>query len=468
MRRWGRGRRWIGRTGLALAVLATLTVMMTTAWVGRAVADRSTDRSASIRPELAALHRALDEGTAERMQAEFPEGYVFMNVLYGLAWTDLAAAGHADSREAQLEAGRAVEHLRSPAGTAPFSASLSPPHGVFHAGWLLLLEAQLAALEPEGSANRRQMATDAETVAQAFAVSLFGGRSPFLEAYPGQSWPVDSVVAVAALRTADRVSGADHAALIDRWLTRAGQLVDPATGLLPHRTDPASGRASEGPRATSQSIIQRFWPTVDPAGAARSYGRFRELFVTSKLGGVGVREYLPGVEGPGDVDSGPLVLGLSASASAVTIGAARAQGDQGLATALTQEAEVLGTRIGGQRRYLFGRAPAADAFLAWARATPVAPAAPQPDLVVWWPVLLVLPWLAVLAMWWLVLALLRRRRRRRRARAEEAGEPDGPESTDEAAVIGDGDDEDDYDDEDDDGVDRWARYEHGALDPLRP
>lgn len=394
---------------MAALVAVTAALAAATVWVGRAVADRDLDRSDQVRAELAELRRGLDGGSAERMQGQFPEGYFFMYVLYGLSWTNLAAAGRADPVVARAEAGLAAARLDADAGRAPFTESLTPRYGVFYAGWSLLLHAELAAVGPGGRdpAATRRVTDEAEALAEAFAAPLDGDGSPFLASYPGGSWPVDSVVAMAALRRADKVAGTHHGALVDRWVARAAPLVDPATGLLPHRTDPETGRAVEAPRASSQSIIGRFWPLVDPAGAPVTYGRFRELFVTSRLGAAGVREHLPGDDGGGDVDSGPLLAGVSASSTTVTIAAARANGDLGLATALTQEAEASRLPLLG-RRYLLGAEPVADAFVAWARSVPPAPGSVQPDLVVWWPLPLALPW-AVVAGAWVALAVRRRR-----------------------------------------------------------
>ena len=114
-----------------------------------------------------------------------------------------------------------------------------------------------------------------------------------------------------------------------------------------------------------------------------------------------MRKYPRGSEGSGDVDSGPLVLGVSASASASTVAlaAARIVGDAELASDLDREAELLGlpTRWGGERRYRLGLLPVGDAFLAWAR-TRVAGSPLTPD----WPrvrrlwEILVLPFLVPL------------------------------------------------------------------------
>jgi hypothetical protein len=278
-----------------------------------------------------------------------------------------------------------------------------------------MLEAQRCALTGgEVVASCNDLRRRAEVVAASYEQALADGSSPFLASYRGQSWPVDNVVAIAALRRADQVTGADHGSLIDRWKDRALTLADPTTGLLPHRTDALTGNALGGTRATSQSIIQRFWPLIDPAGAPAAYARYRELFVTTTLGLAGIREYPAGTDGPGDVDSGPLILGVSASASVVTAGAALGHGDEGLAAALLHEVDVFGlpVDVGVGRRYAFGVLPVADAFIAWARSTPPTAATDHPAVMVWWPLALVPPWLAVLVVWYAVFAVVRRRRPR--------------------------------------------------------
>lgn len=102
--------------------------------------------------------------------------------------------------------------------------------------------------------------------------------------------------------------------------------------------------------------------------------------MVTRLGLHGVAEYPPerrsaaeaaGEVLQGNVDSGPLFLGLSLSALAVAIGAARANGDVALAEALAHAAELAGVQMGvTQKRALFGQLPVADAFLAWVKAMP--------------------------------------------------------------------------------------------------
>ncbi|MBP2349580.1 hypothetical protein JOF29_000663 [Kribbella aluminosa] len=185
--------------------------------------------------------------------------------------------------------------------------------------------------------------------------------------------------------------------------------LDPATGLLPHQVLPQV----TGARGSSQAMIQRFLVDIDPTFARSQYQLFRDKFVT----GLGIRECPKGTAGRGDVDSGPLVLGMSLSATVVGMGAARAHHDS-LANRLSRTGELVGMPFSGLRtkRYLFGAVPIGDAFLAWSTSARPLVATDQPageGSSGWWR----LPWLALL--WLPVLLLwgalrLRHRGRRRK------------------------------------------------------
>ncbi|MFD0823637.1 hypothetical protein ACFQ0D_36140, partial [Micromonospora zhanjiangensis] len=225
----------------------------------------------------------------------------------------------------------------------------------------------------------------------------------------------------ASLRLHDALLPARFGGTVTRWLAGVRQRLDPRTGLLPRRVDPETGAPAEVARATSQGMLQRFLVEIDQAFAREQYLAFRRDFVASPLGlGPAVREYPRGVTGPADVDSGPLPLGVSLSATAVTIGAAQVQGDASLAAALANYGELAGLPLDTPfgKRYVFGLLPIGDAFLAWAKTTRpwLAPTPdPPPAVVTWWwrtPLLSlllllgVLPWLPAL-----VRPVVRRRRR---------------------------------------------------------
>ena len=186
-----------------------------------------------------------------------------------------------------------------------------------------------------------------------------------------------------------------------------------------------TGAPIEGSRGSSQSVIQRFLPEIDPEFARSQYLLFRKQFRSLPLGlGPAIREYPAGTDGVGDVDSGPLVLGVSFSATVVGLGAARVQGDARLADALGNYGDFAGLPIDtlSTRRYAFGLLPIGDAFLAWSKTArtfaAAPPAAPPPDLWWWWRTPLLTVLLAFALTPWLLLA---RRRGRRSARTGLSG-----------------------------------------------
>lgn len=331
-----------------------------------------------------ALEREIADGADVRAQRLFPEGAYFSHVLTGIAQARLGGADNL---------ARARVHLartRSPDLLAGFGSGMVPEHGIFAAGWSLQLAVDIARASEE-QADLAVAAALASEVSAAFERS----PTPYLASYPDQYWPCDSVVAVAGLAGALELPAVAPSEA-DRWLAtvrqwrRASAQLHPAGTLLPHRTT-AAGTTLEGPRGSSQAIIQTFWPELAPDDA-RSWAVFTSRFVTVEAGLVGVREHPRGTSGAGDVDSGPLVLGVSLSATTVALGAARANRDLDLAADLDHEAEVFGvpTRI-GPRRYAAGVMPIGEAFLAFARSRTPAGPAPDPILppdrpswVLWW------------------------------------------------------------------------------------
>ncbi|GAA1691315.1 hypothetical protein GCM10009745_40780 [Kribbella yunnanensis] len=354
--------------------------------------------------QLHFLRATIDDGADHESQALFPEGYFFLNVLYGLTWVQVATSDPEYEAEAVREARWALDRLRSTDGTAPFEHRLDPPYGIFHAGWTNWLRGAIGTLDNSALNEYTQSSIE---IAKAFDAAA----SPYLMAYPGQAWPVDSTVAIASLALHDRITTPHFTQTRGRWLELVHQRLDPGTGLMPHQAEPGP----TGARATSQSIVQRFLPEIDREFARSQYQLFRDKFVTTY--GPGVREYPKGLSGSGDVDSGPLVLGVSLSATVVTAGAARIHNDP-LGDALLRVGEVLGAPLTGltTKRYAFGLIPVGDAFVAWsATATSTnGPTTPTASPLTWW---WRLPWLLLCWLPALLLAgplLIRKRHTRPR------------------------------------------------------
>jgi hypothetical protein len=349
---------------LLLAMLFAIAILVNARLYG------GTDADVAV-PQLHFLRQALDRGTGEEMQGHFPEGYFFMHALYGAAWIEVGRGETAESElriQARAEAQWALAQLESPTGRAPFAGELQPAHGVYYAGWINWLRGGALTLyaDTERPADQWRMFTgQSASLAEAFDRSA----TPFLQSYPGRAWPVDSVVAMASLRLHDPLAPPRFEATRTQWLTQVRSRLDPATGLIPHEADPKTGAVAAGARGSSQALLLRFLLEIDADLGRAHYLAFRSQFVQPAWLLPGTREYPIGRDGPGDVDSGPLIAGISLSASVVHVTPARMVGDDNLANPYLNLGEAMGFPFSwnGRRRYLAGQVPIADAFLAYSR-----------------------------------------------------------------------------------------------------
>lgn len=344
----------------------SLLVVVTTS---AAAVLRRPDDQARLGRQAVFLDRALANGAAQDMQEFFPEGEVFQIVLTALV-------DAADETRPAQERARVLDERIAALDRPSVAANFGITGSIFLRGWRLLVFVERLRLAPGGEIEARVRAESASILS-----SVSASSTGVLASYPDGYWPVDTVVAMAAVSRAHgltRIDGID--AVKKEWIEKLDAVRDPDNGLLVHRTD-ANGAATDTARGSSQSIIQVFWPDIDPGGAPEQWRRFHDAFVGSPAGLVGVREYPQGDTRVGDIDSGPLVLGVSASASAVTLGAARRAGAVELARGLDQEAEVLGLGWdhGGGRSYAGGLLPVGDAFLAWSRTQPMAASVADAD-----------------------------------------------------------------------------------------
>jgi len=187
-------------------------------------------------------------------------------------------------------------------------ATLDGPEG--HAGYLghlgLLLALECA---PQNAGVRRQ-------VLGALERRYAAAPDALIETYPHMTWIPDNAVTLAAVAEGARCDGRDVPA--GAWLQRWPR--DPQTGLL--RFTPHTGARASG--AGWNSIYLHL---VDAAAARAEYLAAERVFLFDAVPGLAAwREYPPGVEGEGDVDSGPLVFGLSPSGTGFALAGATLYG----------------------------------------------------------------------------------------------------------------------------------------------
>jgi hypothetical protein len=365
-----------------------VTALVTVATLGLGLlnwrAYRPGDPSTTI-AQLRYLKGALDDGAAERMQGLFPEGYVFTWALYGIAAANVAhvLASGDPLREELLQAGStAVERVTSAEAKRTFDRDMSPEYGAFYASWSLYLRSALLRAHRPGEPIPFDLA-EFERDGAAFAAALSAHEGPFMPSYPDMAWPADTGVGVAALAIRDAVSeGAPrYEGLVSAWIAAARDEVDPELGALTQAAGVLDGPPNDGPRGESLALLSLVLADADPSFARAQYLILRRHFIDYRFGVPGVLEYPRGIEGPSDVDSGPILLGFSGPATVVGAGAARVHGDNSVADALLSAVEVVGlpVQLLGKRWYAFGTLPVGDAFLAWVRSIPESPDATALD-----------------------------------------------------------------------------------------
>ena len=129
-----------------------------------------------------------------------------------------------------------------------------------------------------------------------------------VETYPGERYPADNAAGIAALSLHDRSTGQDHGDVLVAARQALQGARDPATGLL-NQAVGADGTPSDAPRGSGSFLSAWFLQRADPVLARELYESGRDVLGGSLLGIHAMREYPPGHQGKGDIDSGPLIMG---------------------------------------------------------------------------------------------------------------------------------------------------------------
>jgi hypothetical protein len=360
--------------------------------VEKSYAENSQNRK-DIIFQLNFLRGEIESGAAKEMQKVFPEGYFFTYVLYGLTWAELCnevPVGSEIWQKGQKEAYWALKALDSDYSKNFFYENLDPPYGAFYVSWRTWFRGTLLKSQPTEKRDSIQSAmflSDCIALKDAFEKKDI----PFIETYPAATWPADFIIGITALSLHDKIFEPKFSDVIAKWIKGCKKRLDPETGLIPHSVNSRTGFTAEGARGSSQSLILRFLYFIDENFAKEQYAIFKKLFARTLFGFPCIREYPVNVSETGDIDSGPVILGIGASATIVSLGTARTFGDFNFAKPLEQTFETFGLprRYDSKKKYLFGNLPIGDAFLVWSKVV-TAPSTPSKgkiyeDVVnIWW------------------------------------------------------------------------------------
>lgn len=210
-----------------------------------------------------------------------------------------------------------------------------------HIGYLGHLDFLLGACRTVGAAADHHALH--RSVSEAIARRMAASPSAHLATYPGRIFTADNSVGVAALAIYDELTGASHANEIARWVEHSqNHLLDPQNGIIVFAVSPEGAPLGRG-RGSAAGYNSFYLPFIDEALAAEQFERLREhLLVDLPFGAIGIREYSRGIDTGGDVDTGPLLFGVSPSATGFAIAGARHHQDAALEAGLLRTAEIAG------------------------------------------------------------------------------------------------------------------------------
>ncbi len=382
-----------------------------------AVPDRPGKISLDTRMQLRWLAGSITDVDVEFARKTFPEGELFLHEFHGLALENVAETTRdpEDIAVAAREVRAMLPKIDVMLTHAPFKQMARAPvrGGVCWFAGQNLLRGRLVALLGSSAdpAEVKRFHDDSAILARAFGASASG----VLEAYPGMSWPVDSLFGYRSLQIHDRLYDTKLFTTFERFKQTMRRYQDRATGLMPSYVY-LDGRPRDVPRGCALSWSLAVLPDLDPAYAAEQWAAYRRGFARCSGGLCLFREYPAGLSRGPDSDSGPIVGGLGMSASAFALAAARATGDLDTAESLRRTGELLGMPALSWwgKRYLGGRIAMFDVLSLWTRTVPTPAAATTAGSVAWTPVLV------LSALWCGLAALALRAFRRARAGARGA------------------------------------------------
>lgn len=340
-------RRWIPRVvaaALALACVARVPALVCARRAddflrGDLAAQRALARGARDWLDVPAGDLAFHTGSA-RFDGEW---YLIVHMAAALGFGQTALEHPELAAEHAPLVTRACDRLLLPRGRAhdvdawgedPLATLDAPAERAQH-GHLAFLGYANLALSMErrvGAGVTPEHAALGDAVTGALVRRFAASPMGLLESYPGETYPADNAAALASIALHDRAAGAgdpatDHAAVVARVLgAMRARFTDAASGLLYQRVDSATGAPRDGARASGTAMAAFVLGYAGPDAASPWWDALARQWDTV-LGFGGVREYPVGAGGTGDVDSGPVILGLGVSASAFGLAAARRAGD---------------------------------------------------------------------------------------------------------------------------------------------
>ena len=209
-----------------------------------------------------------------------------------------------------------------------------------------------------------ELARQHDALIAAYERRLLASPTGLIETYPGEAYPTDVAAVAAAIAIHGRATHTSHAPVLAHWASNVRNVqIDARSGLVIQRMNASVGTPHDAPRASGTAFAAYFAGFADRSIAKQLADAVAKQVVTFSGFGA-IREYASGYSGHGDVDSGPVILGVGVSATGFALASARAFGREDEFTQLYRTADLFGVPMqqDDRRRFALG-GPIGNALL---------------------------------------------------------------------------------------------------------
>ncbi|HEV7557865.1 MAG TPA: hypothetical protein VGO00_20505 [Kofleriaceae bacterium] len=343
-------RRWLAR-GIAVVVAVVVVRLAVPWWCGRdagAWMANDADHQRGLADELVAFERADGPASLAADSRFTGEWALVTHQMIALGLAQLCLAHPEWTRElapvvTEAAAKSFAVEMRG-FGTRAWHgedamASLDGDHGHAYLAYAALALGMARLVDP---AFPPALAAQHDALVAAYEHRLRASPTGLIDTYPGEAYPTDVAAVAAAIAIHGRVTHVSHDAVLRQWAARVRAVqIDHASGLVIQRMDAATGASHDAPRASGTGLAAYFAGFADRELARELAGAVMR-HVSTRFGFGGVREYGEGFAGRGDVDSGPVILGISVSATGFALASARLVDDDDAFTALYRTVDLFG------------------------------------------------------------------------------------------------------------------------------
>lgn len=269
-------------------------------------------------------------GLVARECRSFPEGDLFTFIYPAMAYVNVGLRAPAQREHCARQAVKLID-LAVAAATRRVQAPGGRLEGLRgyqnHATYLGQLNLALGAYRLVGD-DRRYDALNKHLSDLLHQALVMSSAAP-LRSFPAYSWPFDTIPVILSLRLYDDRTGVPRSReVIARHLAWVrAHATDPKLGLPYSRLNEATSQGLDVPRGCDLSFRLCLLPHLDREYAGNLYRNYVRNHWVETGALAGFAEWPNGLQRAGDVDSGPILMGIGLAATGLGVGAAIAADD---------------------------------------------------------------------------------------------------------------------------------------------